>query len=243
LIHQLAHWTGMENNATPDNGSLGTSTNKVKKSTGFVPVKEETLSTVGKNAATQWSQSSLTLMWTNANDFATLTNTYATQLSQRANESTTRPQLTKRLKELDRLIDEGTEYVKGYIEDEVKKENAPAYYSQFGIERVSKNYKLPGDRNSRAIALVTMLKGVTDRGYSNRNYGLAYWQPLVEEYTAKMRQASTVDGNVAGFVGAKNTTKAQVKKTLNALVSLIKANYPETYSSELRRWGFQKEKY
>jgi hypothetical protein len=35
----------------------------------------------------------------------------------------------------------------------------------------------------------------------------------------------------------------QVRKTLNALVLLIKANYPDTSAAELRQWGFKKEKY
>jgi hypothetical protein len=233
----------MEESITLENSTLISAGSKAKKTTGFVPVKEEALATVGKSAAAQWLQSPLTLLWMNPTTFAELANTYAVQLSQRSNESTTRPQLTKRLKELDKLIDEGTEYVKRYIEDEVKKENALAYFPQFGIEKISKNYKLPGDRNRRSAALATMLKGISDRGYTDRNYGAGYWQPLLDEYSAKVQLASTVDGNVAGFVGAKNATKTQVKKTLNALISLIKANYPETYTSELRRWGFQKEKY
>ena len=44
-------------------------------------------------------------------------------------------------------------------------------------------------------------------------------------------------------VSAKNQSKVQVRKTLNALVWLIKANHPDTAPAELRKWGFQKEKY
>ena len=32
-------------------------------------------------------------------------------------------------------------------------------------------------------------------------------------------------------------------KVLNALVWVLKGNFPDTYKEELRSWGFQKEKY
>ena len=44
-------------------------------------------------------------------------------------------------------------------------------------------------------------------------------------------------------MGNKNILKADLKKSLNAIVSVIKANYPDNYKQELRNWGFQKEKY
>jgi len=55
--------------------------------------------------------------------------------------------------------------------------------------------------------------------------------------------ASQKDSAIAGQVSAKNQSKVQVRKTLNALVLLIKANHPHTAAAELRQWGFQKEKY
>jgi hypothetical protein len=48
---------------------------------------------------------------------------------------------------------------------------------------------------------------------------------------------------IAGQVSANNQSKVQVRKTLNALVWLSKANYSDTAAAELRQWRFQKEKY
>jgi hypothetical protein len=56
-------------------------------------------------------------------------------------------------------------------------------------------------------------------------------------------RASTTDGQVAIKVGDKNELKTYLKKVLNALMLVIKGNYPDTYKAELRDWGFQKEKY
>jgi hypothetical protein len=47
--------------------------------------------------------------------------------------------------------------------------------------------------------------------------------------------------------GASRTEKAeirqQIRKTLNALLYLLKANYPEHFSKEIKEWGFGKERY
>ena len=52
-----------------------------------------------------------------------------------------------------------------------------------------------------------------------------------------------MDRNLTGQVAPKHNNKEQVKKGLKALVAMLQANYPDTYVSELRKWGFQKEKY
>jgi hypothetical protein len=40
-----------------------------------------------------------------------------------------------------------------------------------------------------------------------------------------------------------NRTRQKIKRTFNALVYLLKANYPDEYHTELKHWGFSKEKY
>ena len=55
--------------------------------------------------------------------------------------------------------------------------------------------------------------------------------------------ATTVDGSVSKKVGDKNELRKTILKTHNALINVLKANYPDTYKSVIREWGFQKEKY
>ena len=58
-----------------------------------------------------------------------------------------------------------------------------------------------------------------------------------------MQQAIAIDGEVSVKVGNKNDLRLTIKKTHNALINLLKANYPDSYTTLLRNWGFQKEKY
>jgi len=52
-----------------------------------------------------------------------------------------------------------------------------------------------------------------------------------------------MDESVAGKVSEKNVLRDELRKHLFALVNILKGNYPDTYKSEMRVWGFQKEKY
>jgi hypothetical protein len=208
-----------------------------------VPQSDLSLATVAQQVAAYWIKSPMRLTWTTPEDFALLVNTFSARLGQRTGEGTTRPQLTQRLRELDAQMDHAIGYVKDYLAEEVGRDNTTGYLAQLGIEKVSATYKLPLERSRRVVALETLLRGIEARGYAKRTYGVAYWKPLLAEYREKVALASQKDSAIAGQVSAKNQSKVQVRKTLNALVLLIKANHPDTAASELRQWGFQKEKY
>ena len=46
-----------------------------------------------------------------------------------------------------------------------------------------------------------------------------------------------------GNVGQKNELKEEINEFLVSLINVITGNFPKTYHEQLRRWGFQKEKY
>ena len=66
---------------------------------------------------------------------------------------------------------------------------------------------------------------------------------LYKEFNAQVAQSSVLDGQISVSVGDKNVLKNTLRKGLNSVIGIIKANYPDTYKQELRDWGFQKEKY
>lgn len=212
---------------------------KVKK----LPESDINIADVAQKVAEAWLKSDLTLKWIKATDFKKLTDDFNTQVEDRKEGGFTRPQITARLKELDKQIDQHLSYVKNYLVEDVGKGNELAFYPQMGIERVGTAFKLPTDRNNRLSALNSLIKGIQSRGYGNKQYGTTFWQAIATEYTDLMKQASTTDSNVSDKVSTKNKSKEQVLKVLNALIRLIEANYPDTYAAELRVWGFQKEKY
>lgn len=80
-------------------------------------------------------------------------------------------------------------------------------------------------------------------GLSEKEFGLNFWSDILEQYTTLMQSSTTTDGDVSGHVKDKETYKAEVRKTLKALLLLIEANYPDNYPEVQRQWGFQRENY
>lgn len=182
-------------------------------------------------------------MWTTATDFAIKTTDYQTTLEARKQTGSARPQITQALKTLDKDINDKIAYVKGYIVDKYKKEAAKSYYASFGFQQIGKAYKLPTDQNGRSAALLLMISAIDSNGFGAKEFGTAYWTGVKTQYDDLLSQASTKDSQVSIKVGDKNILKADLKKVLNAVILTIKANYPDTYKSELRSWGMHKEKY
>lgn len=228
----------MENTETQVEESVKT-IKKVKK----LPDSDINVADVAQKVAENWLTKSLKLEWITATDFKKMADDFANNLQSRKAEGLTRPQITQRLKELDSAINKNIAYVKNYLSEDVGKGNETPYYAQLGIEKEASTYRLPADRNNRISALNILLKGIKDRGYDSRQYGTAYWQPIAVEYNTLLAEANSKDSAVSSKVNIKNKNKEQVLKVLNALIHLIQANYPDSYASELRVWGFQKEKY
>jgi hypothetical protein len=212
--------------------------------TGNVPVADVNFGTVAQAVSTSWASNSwLTLRWLTPEQFANTTTSFASTLTSRNQTGSTRPQITKALKTLDQKIDGALSYVKGYITDKYKKEAAKSYYAAFGMVHKNDNYSIPSDQNGRLEALGLLLEALAAHGFSDKEYGTAFWTPIRDEYKVLLQSATATDGMVSNKVGDKNSLKKEVKKGLNAIILAIEANYPDTYKTELRTWGFQKEKY
>ncbi len=215
-----------------------------KRSVQNVPVSDVDFLTVAKVVLTTWTANpTFTLIWTNVSDFGTLVASYETTFNARKQGGGLRPQYTQQLKDLDNDINKSLFFVKGYLAEKYGKDNAISYYPEFGIEKVNKSYILPKDRNSRGTALSMLLTAIDTHGFTNMTYGKTFWQPIITQYLQLLQQSQQTDSAISQNVGNKNHTKEQIREVLNALVLLIKANYPNTYKNELRTWGFQKEKY
>lgn len=225
------------------------STNKsvkslTKKSVGNVPTSDVDFLNVAKVAAAKWAQTpAITLLWIDVVAFQTLVSDYETSLSNRKQAGSVHPQYIQKLKTLDKVIDISLSFVKAYLFEKYGKDNVVSYYPEFGIEKVSKLYMLPKDRNTRLINLNMLLAAIDTHGFTNFAYGKSFWEPILVQYTQLMDNIQQNSAAISVNVGGKNNTKDQIKEVLNALVLLLKANYPQTSKSELRNWGFQKEKY
>ncbi len=209
-----------------------------------IPAADIDLKDVAKQVSDTWlTKPSMTLIWLTQEDFSDIVESYETTLMSRKSTGSTRPIITGKLKNLDFTLDKDVENIKVYLEDKYGKTDAPSYYAAFGIVKEDHVYKLPHDRNERLAALELLVPAITTHGFQTKQFGLTYWTGQKTLYDSLLTQATTIDGTVSSKVGDKNVLKAQIKKALNALIHIIIGNYPDTYKTELRSWGFQKEKY
>ena len=214
------------------------------KSTGNNPRKDTDLNLLTKSVESAWrANNHISLIWTDVDKYKASIDAYSTTLTERQGTGGTRKEVTAKLAQLDTDIDKAVATLKSYLVYKYEKDKAPSYYPQFGIERVGKLFIVPRDRNKRVAALKQIQAAVITHGFGNEKYGTAYWQQTADSYNALLTQATTVDGTVAKKVGDKNELRKTIVKTHNALINVLKGNYPDTYKSVLREWGFQKEKY
>ena len=183
------------------------------------------------------------LKYTTPAALTTLVNNYAATLLTRQDTGNDRRPITVQLNELDTTINNHIKFIKNYLQEKYNNTTLErAKYGAFGIEKVSGLYKIPSDRNNRRAALKKLVLAITAEGFDTNTYGLAFWQPISNEYDTLMQQAGSTDGSVSLGVSNKNLMRKQIEQIVDSLEMLIKANNPDTYKGELRSWGFQKEK-
>ena len=223
---------------------MGADLTKNVKKAGNIPAKDADLGNLGLNVANHWKTNpQLTLLWITPAQHETNVTSYNASLLERNSTGGGRGEISKKLSALDREIDLGISAIKGYLVYKYEKNQAPSYYPQFGIAYKGKTFLLPRDRNKRNDALPLIVAAIAKHGFGNEKYGTAFWQATAADYATLLGQASEVDGTVAVKVSAKNELRKTLVKTHNALINLLKANYPDTWKSVIREWGFQKEKY
>lgn len=216
---------------------------KEKVSRGNIPASDIDLLTTAKNVTEKWRNTpAITLIWTNADNLVQKTAEYEQILTARISEGSRRPEVTKKLKNLDKQIDLGIGFIKDYLK-ELYHNDDKSHYSQYGIIKTGNKYILPADRDNRISALALILEALDRDRLRDRAYGSAYWENIRNQYLPLKQEAADMDESVAGKVSDKNVLRDELRKHLFALVNVLKANYPDTYKSEMRVWGFQKEKY
>ncbi len=216
----------------------------VKKYTGLIPTKDADLASLSVNVEIAWrANPDIKLRWTDVDKYKASITSYITSLNERQGTGGIRRELTQKLAMLDTAINNGISAVKNYLAYKYEKNNATAFYPQFGIERVGKLFLVPRDRNKRLVALALIVNAIVRHGFQDQKYGTAFWQETKTHYDAFLKQAMAVDGMVSNKVSSKNELRKNIVKTNNALLNVLKGNYPDTYTSVIREWGFQKEKY
>ena len=228
---------------TPESDEMNLDVAKKSKRSN-IPSSDIDLVSLAHNVADAWETKGLTLLWLDIDSFNTTISNFESSLDEKTNVNARRNPITARIRELNELIDKKTEQIKYYLAEKYDgKRNAVSHYAKFGIYKQRSSYKLPRDQEARVKALKQLLDSLVSEGFGDRTFGTAFWTEIHDEYKTLVESVTSTISNVSGHVGIKKELRTELKKGLNALIHLIKANYPNTYQSELRVWGFQKEKY
>lgn len=230
-----------ESSSTPGAGSNAPKPRKASRPS--VPKADSDFGTTVTDVSKAWEQNpQITLVYTTQAEFSAKANLYITTLDERMGTGSNRPGTTSSLKETDRKLDDGIDWIKRYLSADFGKQ-ASAHYAKFGIEKEGSNYRLPRDRDKRKNAIKLILPAIQAQGYNSKLYGKAYFTQLIADFNAQFDTAKSTDGDVAGLVSDKNTIKSDLSKVLRSLLRVLEGNYPDTWKSVIRKWGFQKEKY
>lgn len=231
----------VESTPTPAPGNGGK--NPRKRSKDSVPKADSNFGTTVADVNTAWIENPhITLVYITQAEFGAKAVLYNDTLEDRKGTGSTRPSMTSDLKEVEKKIDDGIDYIKRYLASDFGK-NATVHYAKFGIEKVGNGYQLPRDRDKRKDALKLIIPGLQGQGYNTKEYGKNYFTPLIASFNTLYGSTKTTDGSVSGLVSDKNQLKKDLTKVLKSLLKVLEGNYPDTFKAVWRKWGFQKEKY
>ena len=215
-----------------------------KQAASYTPKADSDFSTVITSVNAAWkTNTQIKLLWITQADFEAMVTDFNQSLQLRKMDGGNRPSQTNTLKKLNAQIDTGMQEVKTYIEYKFKKANAIAQYARYGIVKENGSYGLSRDNDERFKSLPLMVAAIAADGFGNEEFGTAFWTGILQDFTTALKAASTTDGKVTGSVSAKDQTKKQIIKVMNALRLVLQGNYPDTYKAVYREWGWQKEKY
>lgn len=212
-----------------------------------IPVGDMDFGTVANDAVAMWKLKNwLTLQYTTQPEAEQKVALFNSIIGNRKDKGGDRPQYTVALETINKEINDSIKYIKGYLSEEhgdEGKEVVQSYYPAFGIVKRAGAFEIPVDASKRKIALDLMLKGITANNFQTRKYGLTYWTDIKTRYDGLVQTTRDLDGGIADKVGEKNVLKEEIKEVLVSLINVLEGNFPKTYPEQLRKWGFQKEKY
>jgi hypothetical protein len=206
-----------------------------------IPEAQFELQTVAQNVLEKWKNTpQIILTWVNPADFEALITKFNAFLGEKSNVGSKRATQTHTLGELDKQIDKAVEQVKIAVFGKFGKEKGKAYFAEFGISKQGTNgsYKIPADRSQRLNILPLFVKAVAEHQIKTPEFKAEFFQSIVNEYQTAFNATQSTNSTIATSVGNKNEVMKEIKQVLQSLVLVIKANYPKTYTSELRGWGF-----
>ncbi|MBF9223126.1 hypothetical protein [Hymenobacter ruricola] len=185
----------------------------------------------------------LVFLWTTAAEYGPKAVAFEAAVTARETAGQLRPQVTGDLRALDAKMEDGLNYVKGYLAEKFTKARAKEHYAQFGIVTYRDSYILPADQGERLKALDKLLDALAATGLGARDYGTAFWQPLRDQYATATGQATQAAQGVTKAIADREPLHAYVLEVLQAMLSLLDAQYrdPKARAAKRRELGYLDE--
>jgi len=191
-----------------------------------------------------WSDNpQLVFIWTTAAEFGPKAVAFEAAVTARETAGLLRPQVTGDLRALNAKMDDGLNYVKGYIAEKFTKARAKEHYAQFGIETYRDAYILPANQGERLKALDKLLAALLATGLDGRDYGTAFWTPIRADYATATGQATGAAQGVTKAIADREPLHDYVLDVLQAMLSLLDAQYrdPQERAAKRRELGYLDE--
>jgi len=185
----------------------------------------------------------LVFIWTTAAEFGPKAVAFEAAVTAREAAGQLRPQVTGNLRALDDQMEDGLNYVKGYLAEKFTKARAKEHYAQFGIITYRNGYILPTDQSQRLKALDQLLAALKANDFEDRTYGTAFWQPLRAAYATATGQATGAAQSVTKAIADREPLHDYVLDVLQAMLSLLDAQYrdPQVRAAKRRELGYLDE--
>ena len=108
------------------------------------------------------------------------------------------------------------------------------------------SYNIPTDNDNRSKTmeiLIAKLSETNNPFAPNAQFGLAAWTDVYNRHKTLWAVAKDADGQISVLSKTVSQNKVTAKLYQKRLRQQVTVDYPDMYTSILRDFGFQKEKY
>jgi len=224
-----------------ENGQVSVLTSGGSKAT--IPHREVDFISVAKNVQKYWSVSDLKLGWTNADELLVKINDLDALSSQAIDIKAGRRPVSREIEVLRNETKSHLSAVRTAVKMKLGEENYDVYLPQLGFIHSSRGYAFPKNAESIMVSLNSLIKGLSDLELSPYLYDEAYWQAMLEKFKTNIESSRKMAAEISALVSQKLELKSEIRKILNSVVLLLRANYPDSYKHVLRSWEVQKERF
>jgi len=230
------------NEGTPVVGVTGTETYNPKR-TGSLPNRATDLIALARRVLAIWDVDNIRLIWTDKGTFEVQIDEYDTYLTSGKSAGASRREITKELRLLNQRVNVAVSDLKRLLVNKYKSDYK-SYLEYVGIKVMNGRYTFPTNQQDRRKALEMICTFVANNpAITTPELNLSHWQEMLADFSRYIDSAVNTDNTVTDSSIKKGQHKEAIIKTLNSVINILKANYPDNYIQEIRKRGFHKEKY